>query len=195
MAILAGDSLHTIAFELLANAPEHTANQRLELINVVAAASGPRGMTGGQAIDIEATGKTLDLEQLELMHSLKTGALIQAALRMGAISCEASDSQNNSLDKYGTNIGLAFQVTDDILDVEGSTALLGKTQGKDIASGKVTYVQLLGLDGAKHEAQRLLEAALGTLENFGPSADHLRNLPAKGMSPTQCHQEKASKGD
>lgn len=176
MAILAGDSLHTRAFELLTEAPEHTAAQRLALIKALCAAAGPRGMIGGQAIDIAATGTELNLQQLQVMHTLKTGALIRAALTMGAISCGANASQTQSLEHYGAHIGLAFQVADDILDVEGSTEVLGKTQGKDSASSKATYVQLLGLDGAKREAQRLLEAALEALTDFGTPADHLRDL-------------------
>lgn len=176
MAILTGDALHTRAFELLTEAPLHTSDQRLALIRVLSAAAGPRGMIGGQAIDIAVTGKVLDLQQLQIMHTLKTGALIQAGLAMGAISCNANGSQLQSLENYGAHIGLAFQVADDILDVEGSTEDLGKTQGKDSASSKATYVQLLGLQGAKQEAQRLLEAALDALAEFGTPANHLRDL-------------------
>ncbi|MCL4110153.1 UNVERIFIED_CONTAM: hypothetical protein GTU68_026673 [Idotea baltica] len=176
IAILAGDALHTRAFELLAEAPLHTSDQRLALIKTLSAAAGPRGMIGGQAIDIAVTGQMLNLQQLKIMHTLKTGALIQAGLTMGAISCGASEEQLHSLENYGAYIGLAFQVADDILDVEGSTEQLGKTQGKDSAASKATYVQLLGLEGAKQEAVRLLEAALDALTDFGTSADHLRDL-------------------
>ena len=118
-------------------------------------------MVGGQFIDITSTGKDLTLDQLQAMHALKTGALIRAALAMGGIAAGASDEQLAALDEYGTHIGLAFQVVDDILDVEGDTATLGKTQGKDGDANKPTYVKLMGLDGAKEEAQRLLVAALG----------------------------------
>ena len=176
VAILTGDALHTRAFELLTEAPQHTCEQRLALIRTLAAAAGPRGMIAGQAIDIAVTGKELNLEQLQTMHTLKTGALIQAGLTMGAISCGANNAQLESLEQYGSHIGLAFQVTDDVLDVEGSTEVLGKTQGKDSTANKATYVQLLGLDGAKQEAQRLLDAAVDALADFGTAANHLRDL-------------------
>ena len=110
------------------------------------------------------------------MHSLKPGALIRAALAMGGIAAGGSDEQLAALDEYGQHIGLAFQVVDDILDVEGDTATLGKTQGKDGEANKPTYVKLMGLDGAKAEANRLLAAALEALNGFGESADHLRDL-------------------
>ncbi len=133
-------------------------------------------MVGGQFIDISSTGKDLTLEQLQGMHALKTGALIRAALAMGGIAAGASEQQLAALDEYGSHIGLAFQVVDDILDVEGDTATLGKTRGKDGEANKPTYVKLMGLDGAKDEAQRLLEAALRALDGFGDSADHLRDM-------------------
>jgi geranylgeranyl pyrophosphate synthase len=110
------------------------------------------------------------------MHSLKTGALIRASLALGGIAAGASEAQLAALDEYGIHIGLAFQVVDDILDVEGDTETLGKTQGKDGAANKPTYVKLMGLKGAKAEAQRLLQAALDAVEGFGESADHLRGL-------------------
>jgi geranylgeranyl pyrophosphate synthase len=116
------------------------------------------------------------LEELQHMHSLKTGALIRASLALGGIAANASDQQFTALDEYGQHIGLAFQVADDILDVEGDAETLGKTQGKDAEANKPTYVKLLGLDGAKAEAQRLLGAALAELEDFGKSADQLREL-------------------
>ena len=110
------------------------------------------------------------------MHSLKTGALIRASLALGGIAANATEEQLTALDEFGTHIGLAFQVVDDILDVEGTTESLGKTGGKDEASDKATYVKLLGLEGAKAEAQRLLDAALEALSDFGDSADDLREL-------------------
>jgi farnesyl diphosphate synthase/geranylgeranyl diphosphate synthase type II len=118
----------------------------------------------------------MDLKQLQTMHALKTGALIRASLALGGIAAEASEEQLAALDEYGTHIGLAFQVVDDILDVEGDTETLGKTQGKDSEANKPTYVKLMGLDGAKAEARRLLDAALEALVDFGDSADHLRDL-------------------
>ena len=175
-AILVGDGLQARAFELLADAPGLSAEQRIAMIKVLAAAAGPRGMVGGQFIDIQATNSDMTLEQLQAMHSLKTGALIRAALALGGIAAGASEQQLAALDEYGTHIGLAFQVVDDILDVEGDTQTLGKTRGKDSEANKPTYVKLMGLDGAKTEAQRLLEEALNALDDFGESADLLRDL-------------------
>lgn len=175
-AILVGDGLQARAFELLADAPGLSAEQKVLMIKVLAAAAGPRGMVGGQFIDIQATNSDMTLAQLQAMHSLKTGALIRASLALGGIAAGATDAQLSALDDYGTHIGLAFQVVDDILDVEGSTQTLGKTGGKDDAANKPTYVKLLGLDGAKAEAQRLLQEALDALQDFGESADLLRDL-------------------
>ena len=175
-AILVGDGLQARAFELLADAPGLSAEQRIAMAKVLAAAAGPNGMVGGQFIDIQATDSDMTLEQLQTMHSLKTGALIRASLALGGIAAGATEEQLAALDGYGTHIGLAFQVVDDILDVEGNTETLGKTQGKDNDANKPTYVKLMGLDGAKLEAQRLLASALQELEGFGESADHLRDL-------------------
>ena len=175
-AILVGDALQARAFELLADAAEFSPSQRIAMIKTLAAASGLRGMVGGQAIDTAATGSDLTLPQLQAMHALKTGALIRAALAMGGIAAGASEEQLAALDEYGSHIGLAFQVVDDILDVEGDTATLGKTQGKDGDANKPTYVKLMGLAGAKKEVKRLLKAALEALDEFGESADHLRDL-------------------
>jgi geranylgeranyl pyrophosphate synthase len=175
-AILVGDGLQARAFELIADAPNISAAQKVNIIKVMAQAAGLRGMVSGQYIDISSTGKDLTRDQLQNMHALKTGALIRAALTIGGIASGASDTQLAALDKYGSNIGLAFQVVDDILDVEGDTATLGKTQGKDADANKPTYVKLMGLEGAKDEAQRLLEEALEALKGFGESANHLRDL-------------------
>ncbi len=175
-AILVGDGLQARAFELLADAPGLSAEQRISMVKVLANAAGTAGMVGGQFIDIQATDSDMTLEQLQAMHSLKTGALIRAALALGGIAAGASAAQLAALDEYGTHIGLAFQVVDDILDVEGDTATLGKTQGKDGAANKPTYVKLMGLEGAKAEARRLLDDALDALAVFGDSADLLRDL-------------------
>ena len=175
-AILVGDGLQARAFELLADAPELTDAQKVRMIKALAQSAGMGGMVGGQYIDIQATGSDMNLVELREMHSLKTGALIQASLALGGIAANASEEQLAALDEYGTHIGLAFQVVDDILDVEGDTATLGKTQGKDAEANKPTYVKLLGLEGAKAEAQRLLDAALAALDPFGESADMLREL-------------------
>lgn len=175
-AILVGDGLQARAFELIADAPDLSAQQKVRMIKVLANAAGMSGMVGGQHIDIQATGSDMSLAELKAMHSLKTGALIQASLALGGIAANATEAQLAALDEYGAHIGLAFQVVDDILDVEGDSATLGKTQGKDAQANKPTYVKLLGLDGAKAEAQQLLAAALDALSSFGESADHLRNL-------------------
>jgi farnesyl diphosphate synthase/geranylgeranyl diphosphate synthase type II len=175
-AILVGDGLQARAFELLANAPGLSAEQRIAMVKVLAKAAGPAGMVGGQFIDIQATNSDMTLDDLKTMHSLKTGALIRASLALGGIAAGASAQQLSALDEYGAHIGLAFQVVDDILDVEGDTATLGKTQGKDSEANKPTYVKLLGLAGAKTEAGRLLQSALDALAGFGDSADHLRDL-------------------
>lgn len=175
-AILVGDGLQARAFELLAQAPGVSDSQRIAMIRVLAAAAGLRGMVGGQYIDIQATDSDMQLAQLQAMHALKTGALIRAALALGAIAAGANQQQLSALNTYGTHIGLAFQVVDDILDVEGDTKTLGKTRGKDGEANKPTYVKLLGLDGAKKEAGRLLGEALRALEGFGESADLLRDL-------------------
>lgn len=175
-AILVGDGLQAKAFELLADAPGLSAAQKVEMIKVLAVAAGPNGMVGGQFIDIQATDSDMTLEQLKAMHSLKTGALIRASLALGGIAAGASVQQLAALDEYGIHIGLAFQVVDDILDVEGDTQTLGKTQGKDDKANKPTYVKLMGLDGAKVEARRLLEEALHALKAFDESAGPLREL-------------------
>ena len=175
-AILAGDALQAWAFELLADAPGFNAVQRVALIKSLAKAAGLQGMVGGQAMDIAATNTDVNLQQLQSMHAFKTGAIIRAALTMGGIAASASAEQLSALDTYGTHIGLAFQVVDDILDVDGNAETLGKTQGKDSKANKPTYVSLMGLDGAKKESQRLLQAALEALGKFGVSADSLRGL-------------------
>jgi geranylgeranyl pyrophosphate synthase len=175
-AILVGDGLQARSFEIIADAGELSQGQRLAMVKVLASASGLGGMVGGQHIDISATDQELNLEQLQAMHSLKTGALIRAALAIGGIAAKATREQLVTLDEYGTNIGLAFQVTDDILDVTGDTDTLGKTQGKDVDANKATYVKLLGLDGARREAARLHAAALDSLEVFGGSAERLREI-------------------
>jgi farnesyl diphosphate synthase/geranylgeranyl diphosphate synthase type II len=175
-AILVGDGLQAKAFELLAGAPGLSAEQRIAMVEVLSRAAGPEGMVGGQYIDIQATNSDMTLEQLQVMHSLKTGELIRASLALGGIAAGGSKDQLEALDRFGTHIGLAFQVVDDILDVEGNTESLGKTRGKDSEANKPTYVKLMGLEGAKAEARRQLELALDALEVFGDSAEMLREL-------------------
>ncbi len=175
-AILAGDALQAQAFELLADASDFHPQKRVALIKALAKAAGLQGMVGGQAMDIAATNTDLSLQQLQSMHAYKTGAVIRAALTMGGIAADASADRLDALDAYGSHIGLAFQVVDDILDVKGETAALGKTQGKDSEANKPTYVSLMGLSGAEQESQRLLQAAIDALWEFGADADPLRGL-------------------
>jgi len=177
-ALLVGDSLQTLAFQLLA---EHRLNddatRQLEMIKLLAAASGSRGMAGGQAIDLSSVGKSLTLPELEFMHIHKTGALIRASILLGAYcGSNFNAGQFAKLDHFGKLIGLAFQVVDDVLDCEADTATLGKTAGKDADNDKPTYVSLLGIQGARDMAQRLHREALETLAEFGDSAQRLREL-------------------
>lgn len=175
-AILVGDGLQAKAFEILAQAPGLSADQQLAMVRILAAAAGNQGMVKGQFFDIQATDSALSLDELKTMHSLKTGALIRASLALGGIAAGATTVQLAALDDYGNHIGLAFQVVDDILDVEGDTKTLGKTQGKDGEANKATYVKLLGLEGAKHEARKLLDSAIVAIEDFSSSARPLREL-------------------
>ena len=175
-AILVGDGMQVQAFCLLAAAPGLDADRRLAMIDVLAAASGFPGMVGGQYLDVSATGGALTLDALKAMHNLKTGALIRAALALGGHAAGAGEAELAALDRYGEHIGLAFQVVDDILDVESDSATLGKTQGKDAAANKSTYVSLLGIDGARREAEGLLDAALTALRPFDDRGDDLRDL-------------------
>jgi geranylgeranyl pyrophosphate synthase len=180
-AILAGDALLTLAFEVLAcdESMAVSAEQRIRMVRELAVASGNRGMVGGQAIDIAAEGSRLTLEQLQTMHAHKTGALIRAAVRLGALANETLNAeQSASLDRYADAIGLAFQIRDDILDVEADTETLGKPQGSDAARDKPTYTSLLGLEGAKEKAQGLHQVALESLEGFGEAAEPLRWISA-----------------
>jgi geranylgeranyl pyrophosphate synthase len=180
-AILAGDALQAKAFYLLAHADMGTvtATTRLQMLEMLALAAGSRGMVGGQSIDLASVGRQLSIAELEDMHIHKTGALIRAAVLLGALCArELGDRQHRALDHYGKCIGLAFQVQDDILDVTGSTAELGKRAGADGALDKPTYPALLGLAGARQRAQELHQAASDSLVGFGPQADPLRWLSA-----------------
>ncbi len=173
-ALLVGDALQALAFEILARAPVSDSG---ELVRVLAHASGSRGMAGGQAIDLESVGRTLTLEQLENMHLHKTGALIRASVRLGALCAGARDPEIlDRLDEYARCIGLAFQIRDDILDIEGETEVLGKTQGADVALDKPTYPSLLGLDASRAHARALHERASEQLAPLGRDADFLLAL-------------------
>ncbi len=168
-AILVGDALQARAFEVLAHAPAQVpANARLEMLKVLADAIGTRGMAGGQAIDLEAVRQSLDEAALERMHRQKTGALIQASVLLGAISAAGPDlPERAALAEFGAEIGLAFQIQDDILDVEGSTTILGKRAGADADRIKPTYPSVLGLDAARVQAIRRRDRAIAALAPYG----------------------------
>lgn len=176
-ALLVGDSLQALTFQLLA---EHRlsddASRQLDMIKLLAVASGSHGMAGGQAIDLASVGKSLTLPELEFMHIHKTGALIRSAILLGAQCGPVSPEQMDSLDHFGKLIGLAFQVVDDVLDCEADTATLGKTAGKDADNDKPTYVSLLGMQGARDMAQRLHGEAIDTLSGLGDAAQRLRDM-------------------
>lgn len=178
IALLTGDSLQSLAFQLLA---EHRladdAQTQLDMIRRLAQAAGSRGMAGGQAVDLDSVGKALSLPELEFMHIHKTGALIRAAVMLGAY-CGASlgESEAVNLDHFAKCIGLAFQVVDDVLDAEATTATLGKTAGKDAENNKPTYISLLGARQARELAEGLRRDACQSLEIFGAKAERLRQV-------------------
>jgi farnesyl diphosphate synthase len=174
-AILAGDALQTRAFEILAGDGVRAAPERLGMIAILAAATGSQGMTGGQAVDLESEGKRITAAELEALDRDKTGRLIRAAVMMPC--CAAPDlpaAARAALDRFAECTGLAFQIKDDVLDIEGEQALTGKTHGADAARGKATYPSLLGLDNAKRRADELYAEALAVLEPFGDAAEPLR---------------------
>jgi farnesyl diphosphate synthase len=174
-ALLVGDALQTRAFEILANA-ECDAHSRLRMIGALAAASGLRGMAGGQAIDLESVGKKLDLAGLQKMHAMKTGALLSCAVELGGIVAHLNAEQLVQLHRYSTALGLAFQIVDDVLDATADSQTLGKTAGKDAAANKPTYVTLMGLDYAQKQAKELQETAIASLDGFGDKAQPLKDL-------------------
>jgi len=177
-ALLVGDALQTLAFQVLAQPSLHKDTQRqLGMIQLLAQASGSRGMAGGQAIDLASVGLSLTQQELEFMHIHKTGALIRAAALLGAQCAEQHDADRvNAIDHYAKRIGLAFQVVDDILDIQADTATLGKTAGKDAEQNKPTYVTILGLERAKALANELHAEALAPLAFFGSKARRLIQL-------------------
>jgi farnesyl diphosphate synthase len=176
-ALLVGDALQSLAFETLAHPGlNHDPAVQLELMRLLAQASGSRGMAGGQAIDLASVGKPLDLTELEFMHIHKTGALIRASVQLGAQCGTLNGVTRSALDHYAKCIGLAFQVVDDVLDAEASTATLGKTAGKDAADNKPTYVSLLGVARTRELAQELRTDAYAALIDLGEPALRLRQL-------------------
>ncbi len=177
-ALLAGDALQSLAFTILSAAPlSNVPENQIRMLHILATASGSLGMAGGQAIDLASVGKPLSLPELEFMHILKTGALIRASVNLGALCGQPLDAAaTKHLDHYAKCVGLAFQVVDDVLDAEASTATLGKTAGKDAADNKPTYVSLMGLQPAKELAESLREDAHQALSGFGVGANRLRQL-------------------
>ncbi|CAD6530559.1 Farnesyl diphosphate synthase [Paraburkholderia hiiakae] len=175
-ALLVGDALQSQAFVTLTS-DVLGAQRQASLVRELALASGSIGMAGGQAIDLASVGHSLTREQLETMHRLKTGALLRAAVRMGALAGETPSAQDlDALDRYAAAVGLAFQVVDDILDVTADSATLGKTAGKDAKDGKPTYVSIIGLDASRALAQQLRADAHAALEPFGARAQRLAEL-------------------
>ena len=177
-AILAGDGLLTAAFEVIANAQELTVEQRLQLIQILAPAAGGAGMVAGQSTDLNHVNKGMTLAELEAMHRNKTGALIRAAVLMGAVCANAklTAAQQQALTVYADAIGLAFQIWDDVLDVEGDTTTLGKSQGKDEANNKPTYPALLGLEDARAKAFELIDNAKKVIKEMNTNSVALAKL-------------------
>ncbi len=177
-AILAGDGLHTLAFELISDSDNGSlsAENRLKILNIIAKSSGPLGMVGGQALDIDNENKDVSFETLKTIHSAKTGALITAAVHIGGIGAGADKKQIKSLIEYGNRIGLAFQIVDDLLNVTATTEQLGKSAGSDAEQGKATYPGFFGIDQTKQKAQEAVEEAKKALVDFGPDAEPLRDL-------------------
>ena len=184
-AILAGDALQALAFEVLAAAPQ-TAEARIAMLAELAQAVGVAGMCGGQALDIDATGthghgqsKEKQLAALERMHALKTGALLRCAVRLGALAAGADADTRATLDRYADALGLAFQIRDDLLDIEGDTATLGKTAGKDLAQQKTTFPALLGVEASRDRLSALFTLMQDSLARLGRPADALSLLARK----------------
>jgi geranylgeranyl diphosphate synthase type II len=175
-AILAGDALLTLAFETLANAPIEPARRVAILSHVAASAGTVKGMVGGQVADIEAEGRSIAPAELEYIHRSKTAALIRASVVAGAIGGGADDQDVERLKSFGETIGWAFQVVDDILDVEESSASLGKTAGKDVAQKKATYPSIYGLEKSRQFAKELEDRAMAEIEPYGERASRLREL-------------------
>jgi farnesyl diphosphate synthase len=177
-ALLVGDALQTMAFQLIAQSALNDA-QKVQVITSLSMAGGLAGMAGGQAIDLASVGKQLKKNELEQMHRLKTGALLRAAVQIGAIAIHLNEQEKKSLDVFASALGLAFQVVDDILDASSDSQTLGKTAGKDAAANKPTFVSLMGLDGAREFARQLHQEALDSLSIWGDNAELLRAIASK----------------
>jgi geranylgeranyl diphosphate synthase, type II len=181
IAILAGDALLTEAFQLMTNRlfgdgrREHS-ELVLDVVHEVARAAGISGMVGGQVVDVESAGKEVDLPTLQYIHTHKTGAMILASVRVGARLAGAKEESLRAFSRYGEQIGFAFQIVDDVLDIEGKAEVLGKTPGSDLSRGKITYPSLVGLAESKKRAGELVASAIEALRLFGPEADPLREI-------------------
>lgn len=177
-ALLVGDALQTMAFQLIAQSALNDA-QKVQVITSLSVAGGMAGMAGGQAIDLASVGKQLTQNELELMHRLKTGALLRTAVQIGAIAVNFNEQEKKFLDVFASALGLAFQVVDDVLDASSDSQTLGKTAGKDAAANKPTFVSLMGLDGAREFARQLHQEALDSLGIWGDNAELLRAIASK----------------
>ena len=192
-ALLAGDALQTLAFDVLAHEQLNTqlsAQAQVELIRTLARASGVAGMAGGQAIDCHHVGQVMASETMQTMHRLKTGALLHASVMMGAMCGQnpLSPSQTAALSRFAEDLGLLFQVVDDILDASQDTATLGKTAGKDASANKPTYVQALGISGAREHAQALYEDALMNLTQINTASEHTQGVQCLADLTAYCHE-------
>jgi geranylgeranyl diphosphate synthase type II len=181
MAVLAGDALLTEAFHLMTNRSFREGSAEnpelvLDLVHEVAQAAGISGMVGGQVLDVESTGKEIDLPTLQYIHTHKTGAMILVSIRIGARLGGSTGDSLKAFTRYGERIGFAFQVVDDILDVEGKAEVLGKTPGSDLSKGKITYPSFVGLDESKKRASEMVSSAIQALDVFGAEADPLREI-------------------
>jgi farnesyl diphosphate synthase len=178
MAILAGDALQALAFELLADdaSQQIDANTGMAMLRALGRACGAEGMAGGQALDLAAVGRKLTLHELEHMHACKTGALIRASVQLGALIAGADADTLDALDRYAHAVGLAFQVRDDILDVEGESAVIGKTAGKDAAADKPTFPSIIGLDASRARLAQLTDDALAAIAPLGERGALLQEL-------------------
>lgn len=176
LATLAGDALNTLAFGVIARLNNLSAEKRIELVNLLSVAAGAEGMVGGQVLDMDGEKRLLNLQELETVHVNKTGALLRFSIEAGAVLANASISDREALVEYAHHIGLAFQIQDDILDIEGTSEQLGKTAGKDVASDKSTYPALLTLDGAKQKLDEHYELAIEALQKIDIDTTLLRQF-------------------
>jgi geranylgeranyl pyrophosphate synthase len=174
MAILAGDAMVTMAFEILSQDCDPVVLPGL--VRELASAAGPSGMIGGQVLDMDAAHPPANVAELQRLHRMKTGALLAASCRMGAIAAGADEVQISALESFGRHVGLAFQIMDDLLDATATPEQMGKATGKDAAKGKITYPVLIGVDASRCEADQQLTAALASIAEFGESAKGLRAL-------------------